>query len=49
MAQRLRSLFALPEVLSSTPSNTIIYDWDLMVSSGMLVYIHTYRALIYIK
>jgi hypothetical protein len=39
MAQSLRTLTALPEVLSSIPSNhMVIHDhlsWDLMPSSGV--------------
>jgi hypothetical protein len=49
MAQWLRAPFTLPEVLSSIPSNHMvahtIYDWYLMLSSGMEVYIqieHSY-------
>jgi hypothetical protein len=39
MAQRLRALAALPEVLSSVPSNHMMthnyLQWDLMPSSGV--------------
>jgi len=39
MAQRLRALTALPEVLSSNPSNHMVahnhLQWDLMPSSGV--------------
>jgi hypothetical protein len=35
MAQRLRALSALPEVLSSIPSNHMVLKWDLMPSSGV--------------
>ena len=39
MAQRLRALTALPEVLSSIPSNHMVahnhLQWDLMASSGV--------------
>jgi hypothetical protein len=39
MAQRLRALAALPEVLSSIPSNHIVahnhLQWGLMPSSGV--------------
>jgi hypothetical protein len=39
MAQRLRALTALPEVLSSSPSNRMVahnhLDWDPMASSGV--------------
>jgi len=39
MAQRLRALTALPEVLSSIPSNHMVahnyLEWDLMPSSGV--------------
>jgi hypothetical protein len=38
MAQRLRALAALPEVLSSIPSNMVAHNhlqWDLMPSSGV--------------
>jgi hypothetical protein len=39
MAQRLRALTALPEVLSSIPSNHVLVhnhlSWDLMPSSGV--------------
>jgi hypothetical protein len=38
MAQQLRALTALPEVLSSIPSNHMVahnyLSWDLMSSSG---------------
>jgi hypothetical protein len=39
MAQRLRSPTALPEVLSSNPSNHMVahngLQWDLMTSNGV--------------
>jgi hypothetical protein len=39
MAQQLRALTALPEVLSSIPSNHMVphnhLQWDLMPSSGV--------------
>jgi hypothetical protein len=39
MAQRVRALTALPEVLSSNPSNHMValnhLQWDLMPSSGV--------------
>jgi hypothetical protein len=39
MAQRLRALTALPEVLSLIPSNDMVahnhLSWDLVPSSGM--------------
>jgi hypothetical protein len=39
MAQRLRALTALPEVLNSIPSNHMVahnhLSWDLMPSSGV--------------
>jgi hypothetical protein len=39
MAQQLRAMTALPEVLSSIPSNHVVahncLKWDLMPSSGM--------------
>jgi hypothetical protein len=39
MAQQLRALAALPEVLSSIPSNHMVahnhLEWDLMPSSGV--------------
>ena len=39
MAQQLRALTALPEVLSSIPSNRMVVHtylyWDLMPSSGV--------------
>jgi hypothetical protein len=35
MAQRLRALTALPEVMSSIPSNHMICNGDLMPSSGV--------------
>jgi hypothetical protein len=51
MAQWLRTLTALPEVLSSVPSNhTVAHNhlkWDQMPSSGVLEY--RYSVLIYIK
>jgi hypothetical protein len=51
MAQWLRALTALPEVLSSIPSNSMVahnhLQWDLMPSSGVSE--DSYSALIYIK
>jgi hypothetical protein len=45
MAQWLRALVALPEVLSSIPSNHMVahyhLSWDLMPSSGMQIYMQT--------
>lgn len=45
MAQLLRELSALPEGLSSVPSNHMmtyhVLSWDLMPSSGMQVHIQT--------
>jgi hypothetical protein len=41
-AQQFRALSALPEVLSSIPSNHMVAHnhlyWDLMLSAGMQVY-----------
>ena len=51
MAQRLRALIALPEVLSSIPSNHRVppnhLQWDPMPSSGVSEV--SYSALIYIN
>jgi hypothetical protein len=51
MAQRLRALTALPEVLSLIPSNHMVahnhLSWDLMPSSGVSE--DSYSVLIYIK
>jgi hypothetical protein len=51
MVQWLRALTALPEVLSSIPSNHMMahnhLKWDPMPSSG--VYEDSYSVLIYIK
>jgi hypothetical protein len=51
MAQQLKVLTALPEVLSSTPNNHMVahnhLKWDLMPSSGVSE--DSYSALIYIK
>ena len=45
MAQRLRALTALSEVLSSIPSNHMVahnlLQWNLMISSDMQVYMET--------
>ena len=45
MAQRLRALAALPEVLSSIPSNHMVAHnhlyWDLVPSSGVQAYMQT--------
>jgi hypothetical protein len=38
MAQWLKALTALPEILSSTPSNHL--PWDPMPSSGVVYSIH---------
>jgi hypothetical protein len=49
MAQQLRALTALPEVLCSIPSNHVVahnLGWDLMPSSG--VHEDNYSELIYI-
>jgi hypothetical protein len=50
MDQQLRALTALPEVLSSIPSNHMVahnhLEWDPMPSSG--VYDDSYSVLIYI-
>jgi hypothetical protein len=47
MAQRLRALTALPEVLSSIPSNHMVAHDHLGPSSG--VSDDSYSVLIYIK
>jgi hypothetical protein len=51
MAQWLRAITALPEVLSSVPSNYIVahnhLQWDPMPSSGVSE--DSYSVLIYIK
>jgi hypothetical protein len=47
MAQSLRSLTALPEVLSSNPSNPMVAHRDLMPSSGVSE--DNYSVLTYIK
>jgi hypothetical protein len=51
MAQRLRALTDLPEVLSSIPSNHMVAHnhlyWDLMPSSGVSE--DSYSVLVYIK
>ena len=51
MAQRVRALTALPEVLSSNPSNHMVshnhLQWDLMHSSGMSE--DSYDVFIYIE
>jgi hypothetical protein len=51
MAQGLRALTALPEVLSSIPSNHMVahnhLEWDLMPSSGVTE--DSYSVLTYIK
>ena len=51
MAQQLRALAALPEVLNSIPRNHMVahnhLEWDLMPSSSMFVNIHSVP--IYIK
>jgi hypothetical protein len=51
MAQRLRALATLPEVLSSVPSKLVVaynhLQWDLMPSSGVSE--DSYSVLIYIK
>ena len=53
MAQRLRALTALPEVLNSIPSNhLVIYyhlPWDLMPSLFWHAGIHTDKTFIYIN
>ena len=45
MAQQLRALCTLLEILSSIPSNHMVAHnnlyWDLMPSSGMLAYMQT--------
>jgi hypothetical protein len=52
MVQRLRTLAALPEVLSSIASNHMVaynhLHWDLMPSSGMHG-VHADRALVHLK
>jgi hypothetical protein len=44
MVRRLRALAALPEILSSIPSNHLVAHnrlyWVLVPSSGMQVYMH---------
>jgi hypothetical protein len=51
MAQQLRALTALQEVLSSIPSNHMVAHnhllWDLIPSSGVQVYMQTEHS--YIK
>jgi hypothetical protein len=51
MVQRLRALTALPEILSSIPSNHMVahnhLKWNLMPSSG--VFEESNGVLIYIK
>jgi hypothetical protein len=51
MAQQLRALTALPEVLSSIPSNHMVAHshlyWDLLPSSGMFE--ESNGVLVYIK
>jgi hypothetical protein len=51
MVQRLRALTALPEILSSMPSNHSVahnhLKWDLMPSSGVSE--DSYSELTYIK
>ena len=51
VAQRLKALTALPEVLSTIPSNHMVahnhFRWDLMPSSGVSEDGHS--ALIYIR
>ena len=47
MAQRLRALTALPEVLSSIPSNHMVAHNHLMPSSGVSE--DNYSVFIYIK
>jgi hypothetical protein len=51
MAQQLRALTALPEILSSIPSNHMMahnyLSWDLMPSSGVSE--DSYSVLTYIK
>ena len=51
MAQRLRALSALPEVLSPIPSNRMVAHnrlyWDQVPSSGVSE--ESYSVLIYIK
>jgi hypothetical protein len=51
MAQRLRALTALPEVMSSIPSNHMVaynsLKWDLMPFFGVSE--DSYSVLIYIK
>jgi hypothetical protein len=51
MAQRLRALTALPQVLSSIPSNHMVahnhLSWDPMPSPGVSE--DSYSVLIYIK
>ena len=59
MAQQLRALAALPEVLSSISNNHVVahnhLSWDLMPSSGVsedndrTVYSHTYNKQIFKK
>ena len=49
MAQWLRAMSALPEVLSSVPSNHMVDHnhlyWDGMPSSGMEVYMHAEKSI----
>jgi hypothetical protein len=51
MAQQLRALTALPDVLSSIPSNHMVahnhLEWDLMPSSGVSE--DSYSVLTYTK
>ena len=53
MTQRLRALAALPEVLSSIPSNHMVVGnhlrWELMPSSGASEDVLIYIIYIYIK
>jgi hypothetical protein len=48
MAQWLRALAALPEILSSIPNNHMLahnhLSWDLMPSPGIQVYMQIGRA-----
>jgi hypothetical protein len=53
MAQRLRALPFLPEDLSSIPSSHMVAPnhllWDLMLSSGMQMYIQIQHLYTYNK